>query len=70
MGNKVKIDDPFLQRLQGLLASAPSVQLWYDQVLPPALGEVHKDTTQQLFGLSITPEAAAQQMEAAYKKGS
>lgn len=68
--NKVKIDDPFLQRLQGLLASAPSVQLWYDQVLPPALGEVHKDTTQQLFGLSITPEAAAQQMEAAYKKGS
>ncbi|TDN57971.1 extracellular solute-binding protein [Paraburkholderia sp. BL10I2N1] len=68
--NKVKIDDPFLQRLQTMLAAAPSVQLWYDQVLPPALGELHKDTTQQLFGLSVTPEAAAQQMEAAFKKGS
>ena len=67
--NNVKIDDPFTQRLQQLLAAAPSVQLWYDQALPPALGEMHKDTTQQLFGLSLTPEAAAQQMEAASKKG-
>jgi raffinose/stachyose/melibiose transport system substrate-binding protein len=67
--NKVKIDDPFLQRLQTQLAAAPSVQLWYDQALPPALGELHKDTVQQLFGLSLTPEAAAQQMEAASKKG-
>lgn len=67
--NKVKIDDPFLQRLQTQLAAAPSVQLWYDQALPPALGELHKDTVQQLFGLSLTPEAAAQQMEAAAKKG-
>ncbi|WP_233873201.1 extracellular solute-binding protein [Paraburkholderia adhaesiva] len=67
--NNVKIDDPFTQRLQQLLAAAPSVQLWYDQALPPALGEMHKDTTQQLFGLSITPEAAAQQMQAAFKKG-
>jgi raffinose/stachyose/melibiose transport system substrate-binding protein len=68
--NNVKIDDPFTQRLQQQLAAAPSVQLWYDQVLTPALGEVHKDTTQELFGLSLTPEAAAAQMEAAYKKGS
>ena len=67
--NNVKIDDPFTQRLQQLLAAAPSVQLWYDQALPPALGELHKDTTQALFGLSLTPEAAAQQMEAASKKG-
>ncbi|MGF6470838.1 raffinose/stachyose/melibiose transport system substrate-binding protein [Paraburkholderia youngii] len=67
--NNVKIDDPFTQRLQKLLAAAPSVQLWYDQALPPALGEMHKDTTQALFGLSLTPEAAAQQMEAASKKG-
>lgn len=67
--NKVKIDDPFLQRLQTQLAAAPSVQLWYDQALPPALGELHKDTVQQLFGLSLTPEAAAEQMEAASKKG-
>ncbi|HTH59366.1 MAG TPA: extracellular solute-binding protein [Paraburkholderia sp.] len=67
--NNVKIDDPITQRLQKMLADAPSVQLWYDQALPPALGEMHKDTTQALFGLSLTPEAAAQQMQAAAKKG-
>ncbi|MEX3959659.1 extracellular solute-binding protein [Trinickia sp. EG282A] len=63
----VPVRDPFLQRLQALALQAPSVQLWYDQELPPKLGELHKDTTQALFGLSLTPEAAAQQMEAAAK---
>jgi raffinose/stachyose/melibiose transport system substrate-binding protein len=65
-----QIDDPVLKRLQTLIVNAPNVQLWYDQELPPRLGELHKDTTQQLFGLSLTPEAAAQQMEAAAKAGS
>jgi len=41
------------------------VQLWYDQELSPSLAQTHLNTTQALFGLSITPEAAAQQMEAA-----
>jgi raffinose/stachyose/melibiose transport system substrate-binding protein len=63
----VPVKDPFLQRLQALALQAPSVQLWYDQELPPKLGELHKDTTQALFGMSLTPEAAAQQMEAAAK---
>ncbi|TKC92692.1 extracellular solute-binding protein [Trinickia terrae] len=62
-----RLTDPFLQRLQALVAQAPNVQLWYDQELPPKLGELHKDTTQALFGLSLSPEAAAQQMEAAAK---
>ena len=66
---QINIDDPFLKRLQAQLLAAPNVQLWYDLALPPALGELHKDTTQALFGLSVTPEAAAQQMEAALKKG-
>jgi raffinose/stachyose/melibiose transport system substrate-binding protein len=59
--------DPFLKRVAELIAKASSVQLWYDQELPPKLGEVHKDTVQALFGLSLTPEAAAQQMEEAAK---
>jgi raffinose/stachyose/melibiose transport system substrate-binding protein len=59
--------DPYLKRLMELVSKAPSVQLWYDQELPPKLGEVHKDTVQALFGLSLTPEAAAQQMEEAAK---
>ncbi|RQR27580.1 extracellular solute-binding protein [Burkholderia sp. Bp9142] len=61
------VNDPFLKRLQELIALAPSVQLWYDQELSPKLGELHKDTTQALFGLSASPEEAAQEMEAAAK---
>jgi raffinose/stachyose/melibiose transport system substrate-binding protein len=66
----ITITDPFLKRLQVLITQAPNVQLWYDQELPPKLGELHKDTSQELFGLSLTPEAAAQQMEVAAKVGS
>jgi raffinose/stachyose/melibiose transport system substrate-binding protein len=65
----VALDDPFLKRLQSLIVQAPNVQLWYDQALPPRLGELHKDTTQALFGLSVTPQAAAQQMQDAAKAG-
>ncbi len=61
----IKVDDPYLSGVMEMVAKAPSVQLWYDQELPPVLGEVHKDTTQQLLGLSITPEEAAAKMEAA-----
>ena len=35
----------------------------YDQTLVPELGELQKDTTQALFGLDMTPEEAAKQME-------
>lgn len=59
------IEEPMLQQVVQLVENAASVQLWYDQYLPPELGEVHKDTMQALFGLEITPEEAAQQQEAA-----
>lgn len=60
-----KTDDPELQQILQLIQQAPSVQLWYDQYLPPAVGEVHKDTSQALFGLTMTPEEAAKQLEQA-----
>ncbi len=63
----IKTDDPFLGNVYDIVVKAPSVQLWYDQELTPKLGEIHKDTTQALFGLSITPEEAAKQMEEAAK---
>jgi raffinose/stachyose/melibiose transport system substrate-binding protein len=65
----VTVSDPLMKRVQGLIAQAPSVQLWYDQELPPRLGEKHKDLAQALFGLSIAPEAAAEQMQDAAKNG-
>lgn len=58
-----RTEDPMLQGLLELLRKSPSVQLWYDQYLPPELGEVHKDIMQELFGLQITPEEAAAIME-------
>jgi raffinose/stachyose/melibiose transport system substrate-binding protein len=62
-----KTDDPILQQVIDLVAQAPHVQLWYDQQLPPAVGEAHKDTSQALFGLSMTPEEAAHRLEEAAK---
>lgn len=64
----VTVSDPMMKRVQALIAQAPSVQLWYDQELPPRLGERHKDLAQALFGLSVTPEAAAEQMQEAAKR--
>lgn len=61
-------DDPQLQEIIDLIGKAKSVQLWYDQYLPPELGEVHKDTIQALFGLQVTPEEAAKTQEEATVK--
>lgn len=61
------VTDPGKLRLLKMLTDASNVQLWYDQELPPALGELHKDLVQSLLGLSITPEEAANKMEAAAK---
>jgi raffinose/stachyose/melibiose transport system substrate-binding protein len=47
-----------------LLYEAPEIQLYYDQALPPKLGEMHKSTTQSLIAGTITPEEAARKMEA------
>jgi len=60
----LQISDPTMQRVMKLVADAPFVQYWYDQELPPQLAELHKDTVQALFGLSMTPEEAAQKMDA------
>ena len=60
--------DPDLKNIVDLITAAPGTQLWYDQYLPPELGEVHKDTTQALMGLTITPEQAAKTMEEAAKR--
>jgi len=46
-----------------LLFSAPDIQLYYDQYLPPELAEMHKSTTQSLIAGTMTPEEAARSME-------
>lgn len=69
-GTKIadRIDDPLMKKMHATVSSADQVQLWYDQFLPPELAAVHLDTTQALFGLEMTPEEAAQTMEAAAQR--
>jgi raffinose/stachyose/melibiose transport system substrate-binding protein len=57
------ITDPIVQSEAQALSSASSMQLYYDQFLSPELALVHTQSTQDLFGLVITPEEAAKQME-------
>jgi raffinose/stachyose/melibiose transport system substrate-binding protein len=61
----LSIADPRLAELTRITAAAPSVQLWYDQSLSPAVADVHKSTSQEIFGLTMTPEEAAKQLQAA-----
>jgi len=58
-----KITDPLLRETLEIFNNAERVQLYWDQYLPPALGEAVKTTTQQLIGLEITPEQVGQELE-------
>ena len=67
----VPLDDPILAELFAQVQAAPDMQLWYDQSLSPEVADVHKVTSQELFGLTLTPQEAAQQLQdaqAAYLK--
>jgi len=66
-----KLTDPILKELFAQIQSAPDLQLWYDQSLSFDVSVVHKTTCQQIFGTTLTPSAAAQQLQdaqAAYLK--
>jgi raffinose/stachyose/melibiose transport system substrate-binding protein len=60
--------DTFAKELNDMLSKATSMQTFYDQTLPAELAELHKDTTQNIFGMSMTPAEAAKQMEAKAKE--
>jgi len=61
----VTLDNPLLAELFAMVQAAPDMQLWYDQSLSPEVADVHKITSQELFGGTITSEEAAQQLQAA-----
>ncbi|MDR0657118.1 MAG: extracellular solute-binding protein [Treponema sp.] len=64
----VKLEDPILAELFAQVQAAPDMQLWYDQSLSPEVAEVHKTTSQEIFGLTLTPEEAAKRLEAAQQE--
>ncbi|MDC3416048.1 extracellular solute-binding protein [Aquibacillus salsiterrae] len=61
--NGVEYEDPYIQKMSDVLANSEAMQTYYDQTLPPELAQVHLDTTQALFGLSMTPEEAVKKVE-------
>jgi len=62
-GSEAGVTDPMLLLVQQNTAAAEYFQLYYDQYLPPATGEVIKDAVQGLFAGTLTPEEVAQQVE-------
>ncbi|MFP3090071.1 extracellular solute-binding protein [Treponema sp. TIM-1] len=67
----VKLTDPILAELFAQVQAAPDMQLWYDQSLAPEVSEVHKTTSQEIFGGTLSPQEAAQRLQdaqAAYRK--
>ena len=62
------LTDPCMQEVWKDFSNAKTVQLWYDQYLPPEVGEVHKSTCQELFGLTKTPAEADKELQASMKQ--
>jgi len=61
----MELSDPILQKIFDDVESAPDVQLWYDQSLPPEVSEVHKSTSQEIFGKTMTPAQANEKLQQA-----
>ena len=67
-GIEKKLTDPLLLKICTFAEGAGDVQLWYDQYLPSAVANAHLDSCQEVFGLTMTPEAAATATQKAMKE--
>lgn len=63
-----KIEDSILKQSIDIQTNSSYMQNFYDQGMPTELGTLAMDTTQALYGKTITPEEAAKQMEAKAKQ--
>ncbi|MCL2319626.1 MAG: extracellular solute-binding protein, partial [Treponema sp.] len=59
-------DNPIVKDLLAQMASATYLQNFIDQTLSADLAELHKDTTQALFGQTMTAVQAADAMQKAF----
>jgi raffinose/stachyose/melibiose transport system substrate-binding protein len=64
-GAEAGLSDPLIKELQSRVAQAKYYQLYYDQYLPPAVGQAVNDATQELFAGTASPEQVAQTIEEA-----
>jgi len=60
---RTHLQDPMLTELFDMVQQAPDIQLWYDQSLSSDASQVHLITSQEIFGLTLSPAAAAQQLQ-------
>lgn len=63
------VNDPNLKAVAQLVSNASYYQLYYDQFMSPAVGNIVNDQTQALYAESTTPQAAAQAIDIAAKNG-
>jgi raffinose/stachyose/melibiose transport system substrate-binding protein len=63
-----EITDPLTKKTADMISGASSFQNYWDQALPPELGQEQLDVSQALLGGSISPEAAAQRLDDVAKK--
>ncbi|MCL2034406.1 MAG: extracellular solute-binding protein [Oscillospiraceae bacterium] len=57
------VEDPLLKVIMGVVENASGTQLWYDQYLPPEVADMHKTTSQEIFGGTMTPQDANTRMQ-------
>lgn len=62
-GAETALDDPLIKEVQSRAAQAKYYQLYYDQYLPPAVGQAVNDATQGLFAGTSSPEDVAKTIE-------
>lgn len=62
-GADAALDDPLLKEIIKRVAGAKYYQLYYDQYLPPAVGQTVNDATQALFAGQMSPEDVAKAIE-------
>lgn len=62
-GSETAMTDPLLKEVQQRAGAAKYYQLYYDQYLPPAVGQAVNDSTQGLFAGTASPEDVAKTIE-------
>ncbi|HEY0295551.1 MAG TPA: extracellular solute-binding protein [Bordetella sp.] len=68
-GADQSLNSPFMRRIGEELAHSTYHQNFYDQVLGPSVGRTVNDVVAELAGGTMTPDAAAKEVEAAWKQG-
>jgi raffinose/stachyose/melibiose transport system substrate-binding protein len=55
----ISVSDPLMKEVLATIEGAPDIQFWFDQSLDPAVADAMLSASQELFGLSITPQEFA-----------